>query len=114
MEAAGREIGCELAPGTAETSGSDAFQSALAALGFQPRLVQETPDRTTLSLGNCPYRDAAHENQPVVCTLHRGITLGLLDVIDPHAELTDFVPRDPDTAGCLIKLSRVGAGTTDE
>jgi hypothetical protein len=27
-----------------------------------------------------------------VCTLHRGITLGLLDVLDPQAKLTDFVP----------------------
>jgi len=35
-------------------------------------------------------------------------------VLDPHAKLTDFVPRDPDTAGCLIELSSLGAGSTAE
>jgi hypothetical protein len=50
------------------------------------------------------------ENQPVVCTLHRGITRGLLDVLDPDAQLADFVPRDPDKAGCLIELSGIGDG----
>jgi hypothetical protein len=44
------------------------------------------------------------ENQPVVCTLHRGITRGLLDVLHPDAKLTDFVPGDPETAGCLIEF----------
>jgi hypothetical protein len=44
------------------------------------------------------------ENQPVVCTLHRGITRGLLDTIAPETKLAGFVPRDPDTAGCLIEL----------
>ena len=68
----------------------------------------------TLCLGNCPYRDAVRENQAVICMLHRGITLGLLDVLDPHAKLTDFVPRDPDTAGCLIELGSLGAGSTAE
>ena len=114
VEAAGREIGRELAPRNAKTGGTDALQSTLCALGFQPGLQQETPDGMTLCLGNCPYRDAVRENQAVICTLHRGITLGLLDVLDPHAKLTDFVPRDPDTAGCLIKLGSVSAGSTAE
>jgi predicted ArsR family transcriptional regulator len=114
VEAAGREIGRELAPRNAKTGGTDALQSTLCALGFQPGLQQETPDGMTLCLGNCPYRDAVRENQAVICTLHRGITLGLLDVLDPHAKLTDFVPRDPDTAGCLIKLGSLSAGSTAE
>lgn len=114
VEATGREIGRELAPHSAESGSAEALQSTLSALGFQPRRQQETPDGMTLCLGNCPYRDAVRENQAVVCTLHRGITLGLLDVLDPHAKLTDFVPRDPDTAGCLIELSSLGAGSTAE
>src|ERR1039458_2871236 len=114
VEATGREIGRELAPRSAESGGAEALQSTLSALGFQPRIQQETPDGMTLCLGNCPYRDAVRENQAVICTLHRGITLGLLDVLDPHAKLTDFVPRDPDTAGCLIKLGSVSAGSTAE
>jgi predicted ArsR family transcriptional regulator len=109
VEAAGREIGRELAPANARSGATDAFWSALTALGFQPRLERETPGRTTLCLGNCPYRDAVRANQPVVCTLHRGITLGLLDVLQPDAKLTDFVPHDPDAAGCLIELSGTSA-----
>jgi len=40
----------------------------------------------------------------VVCTLHRGLTRGLLDVLEPKAKLVGFVPRDPDEAGCLVEL----------
>ena len=58
----------------------------------------------TWTLGNCPYRDAVRENQEVVCTLHRGLTRGLLDIIYPNAKLTSFVPRDPDAAGCLVEV----------
>ena len=51
------------------------------------------------------------ENQPVVCTLHRGITRGLLDVLAPDTKLTGFVAREPVAAGCLIELS---GGLADE
>jgi hypothetical protein len=40
----------------------------------------------------------------VVCALHRGITRGLLAQVDPRAVLADFVPRDPDLAGCLVDI----------
>jgi hypothetical protein len=45
------------------------------------------------------------ESQQVICTLHRGITRGLLDELSPGTELEGFVPRDPYTAGCRIELS---------
>jgi predicted ArsR family transcriptional regulator len=107
-EATGREIGRELAPSDG-TFGEDALQSTLTALGFQPEVQLRKVDRLTIRLGNCPYRDAVRENQPVVCTLHRGITRGLLDVLDPRAKLAGFIPRDPDKAGCLIELSGIHA-----
>lgn len=28
----------------------------------------------------------------------------MLDVLDPKTKLVGFVPKDPDTAGCLIEL----------
>jgi hypothetical protein len=37
------------------------------------------------------------------------MTRGLLDELMPGARLAGFVPRDPDKAGCLIELDRVGA-----
>jgi hypothetical protein len=36
-----------------------------------------------------------------VCTSHRGLTQGLLDVLD---SLRSFVPKGPDRAGCLIEI----------
>ena len=58
-------------------------------------------------LRNCPYREAVRENQPAVCGLHRGITRGLLDRLDPRAQLIGFVAKDPLTAGCLVDVGAV-------
>lgn len=80
------------------------MHSALAAMGFQPTRELNASGTLTYRLGNCPYRDAAHERQQVVCGLHRGVTRGLLDAIDPKTKLTGFVPNDPYQAGCLIEL----------
>lgn len=104
IEQTGREIGRELAP---QDAGADpeALQTSLIALGFQPAIARQELDRVTIALGNCPYSDAARENQPAVCALHKGITRGLLDVLEPNTKLTGFVPHDPDEAGCLIELS---------
>ena len=80
------------------------MDDALDALGFAP-----SPDKrrggVCFVLGHCPYRDAVRENQEVVCTLHRGITRGLLDRLAPRAELTGFLAKDPDTAGCEIMVA---------
>ncbi len=76
----------------------------LTALGFAP---QREPAKggVVFRLGNCPYREAVRANQPVVCALHRGLTCGLLDRLDPKARLADFVPKDPELAGCLIQVT---------
>ena len=103
VERAGRELGRELpstrGPGPAE----ERMGRTLTALGFAPQR-EPARGRVAFRLGNCPYRDAVHENQPVVCALHRGLTRGLLDRLDPAARLADFVPKDPERAGCLIAV----------
>jgi predicted ArsR family transcriptional regulator len=76
----------------------------LTALGFAPQRERREPGRVVFRLGNCPYRDAVRENQPVVCALHRGLTRGLLDELQPSTVLTRFVPEDPDRAGCVIEV----------
>jgi predicted ArsR family transcriptional regulator len=103
VEATGRQIGRELAPRGTQLD-PDALETVLVTLGFQPTVTLREGDRLTFCLRNCPYRDAVRENQPVVCTLHKGITRGLLDVLDPNARLAGFVPHAPDEAGCLIEL----------
>jgi predicted ArsR family transcriptional regulator len=103
VETIGREIGRELAPHGGSAT-ADAMQTTLAAMGFAPDVRHGGDQRVVYCLRNCPYRVAARENQPLVCTLHRGLTQGLLDVVQPAARLADFVPNDPDSAGCIIDV----------
>jgi predicted ArsR family transcriptional regulator len=111
VERAGREIGREIAPpGTASLEA--ALRDTLTGLGFQPLVDRDPSGRLSCRLRNCPYRDSVRENQEVVCTLHRGITRGLLDVLEPDAKLAGFVPHNPDLAGCEIEID--GPAATQE
>lgn len=110
VEAAGREVGRELASASA-TPPEQAITDALTALGFQPHIDRQPDGRVSCRLGNCPYRDSVRENQEVVCTLHRGLTRGLLDQLAPTATLARFVPHHPDHAGCEIDIEDVAMPT---
>lgn len=103
VERAGRELGRELPATRGSGPAEERMGRTLTALGFAPQR-ETTQGRVAFRLGNCPYRDAVHENQPVVCALHRGLTRGLLDQLDPAARLVSFVAEDPDRAGCLIEV----------
>jgi predicted ArsR family transcriptional regulator len=107
IERAGREIGRELAPETPCRPTAESMHDALTAMGFAPQLEPTAPERPRFVLRNCPYRDAVRQNQPAVCSLHKGITAGLLDRLDPQAKLSGFVPKDPYAAGCLVALEGV-------
>ena len=114
VEATGRRIGRELAARGAAGTAERRMYDVLVALGFQPEREPVAPDRLTYRLRNCPYRDAVRERQPLVCGLHRGLTRGLLDTLDPNTKLVGFVPKDPDAAGCLIELrGRMAADAAD-
>lgn len=109
IEKTGRELGRELAPSPTDDP-VESFRSALAALGFQPEIDRDDEGGCACRLQNCPYLDSVRQNPEVVCTLHRGITKGLLAALDPKAKLTRFEPRDPVRAGCLVEVGGVGAG----
>ena len=104
VEATGREIGHDLAPEGGASSAEERMHAALASLGFQPKREVDPAGLLTYRLCNCPYRDAVGESQQIVCTLHRGMTRGLLDAVSPKTKLAAFVPRDPYAAGCEIEL----------
>lgn len=106
IERSGREIGRELAPGAAGDAVED-FRSILAALGFQPTIERDGAGGFVCRLENCPYRDSALENPDVVCALHRGVTAGLLETLDPSAKLARFEPHDPRRAGCMVAVEGV-------
>jgi predicted ArsR family transcriptional regulator len=107
VESAGRDIGRELADETMLETGEERMHDALTALGFAPRRERTGLRDLRFVLRNCPYRAAAQQNAPVVCTLHRGITKGLLERFEPEAWLAGFVARDPLDAGCLIELANL-------
>lgn len=48
-----------------------------------------------------------HENEPAICSLHKGISRGLLEVLAPKAKLVGFVPHDPDEAGVPVRGPRI-------
>lgn len=105
LERTGREIGRELAP-AAGPDPAESFRDALAAQGFRPALAEGPAGSFTCRLGNCPYRDSVAENADAVCTLHRGISAGILAELDPGAELVRFEPSEPERAGCLLEVRR--------
>jgi predicted ArsR family transcriptional regulator len=109
VEATGRQVGRELAPTGATASAERAIADVLTALGFHPQIDLRPDGWLSCRLDNCPYRDSVRENQEVVCTLHRGLTRGLLDRLAPAAELARFVPHDPDRAGCEIDIDGFAA-----
>jgi predicted ArsR family transcriptional regulator len=111
IERAGRDFGRELAPRDA-ASAEVGLRDTLTGLGFQPVIERGAAGRVSCCLRNCPYRESVKENQPVICTLHRGITQGVLDVLDPAARLVAFTPKDPDRAGCEIEID--GLRATDD
>jgi predicted ArsR family transcriptional regulator len=103
VEATGRQIGRELAP-DGDAAAETKMNATLRSLGFQPRREAHQPGVLTYRLCNCPYREAVRENAAVVCALHRGLTRGLLDELDPAGRLVDFVARDPTLGDCVIDL----------
>lgn len=111
VDSVGYEIGQNLVPGESGDLIGDAMFDALASLGFQPSIESENveAEETSFCLNNCPYRDAVHENQPLVCGLHRGMTRGLVEKLDPGATLVDFVAKDPDVAGCEVVVAKSAA-----
>jgi predicted ArsR family transcriptional regulator len=116
IEREGREIGRSLAPVDSDGLATAGFEEIFTALGFQPELEEAAGEVSRCRLCNCPYRDSVRENPELVCTLHRGITAGVLDVLAPNARLVAFEPRDPERAGCLVEVAgaQLGSRTSAE
>ena len=96
VEATGREIGRDLAPAGRRGSAEERMHGHARRARFSARARgRSRRERSTYTLCNCPYRDAVRENQPVVCTLHRGMTRGLLDAIAPETRARRLRPARP-------------------
>lgn len=105
VEAAGLRIGNDMRPEGEDETAEQRLFDVLTSLGFRPERELSDDGKLTYCLGNCPYRDVVRERQALVCSLHRGMTRGLLETLGEEGELTAFVPKDPDEAGCLITVA---------
>jgi predicted ArsR family transcriptional regulator len=105
VEAAGRDIGRELAPDPSAGDPVEGFRRAFASLGFSPEVEERSSTGFVCKLENCPYRASVMENKEVVCALHKGITSGVLAEVLPDTKLTRFEPHDPEQAGCVVTVS---------
>jgi predicted ArsR family transcriptional regulator len=105
MEETGRLIGRGLASDHPGSGDEQMLFDTLATLGFQPAREPASEQRVVYRLRNCPYRQAVHERQPLVCALHRGLTSGLVEGIDGQSVVVAFEPKDPDLAGCMIAVA---------
>jgi len=111
VEEFGREEGRLLAH---RGAGRQALAEAFARLGFAPEEVTDRAARRRgemeVRLRRCPFADAVlAPDGHLVCALHRGVTLGLLDVAAEDANLTAFQPRDPIAAGCRVAVRGLDA-----
>ncbi len=117
MEKTGRLIGRGLAPDRPAARDEQMLFDTLTSLGFQPERHPSEGDSVVYHLRNCPYRQAVHERQALVCALHRGLTNGLVETMGDGNELTAFEPKDPDQAGCVVCVrgpaAAAAAGDTD-
>lgn len=108
VEEEGRRVGVRLAA-TAGGQGREGLLATLTALGFAP--IEESKEGAVcITLRNCPFREAALANGPLVCSFHRGITQGLLYSLWSKARLDGFHPAEPRQAGCRVEL-RLGGGS---
>ena len=81
----------------------EALVSELDRLGFDPAVAGDD-DTATIAFAHCPFRELAEANPDLVCSLHRGLVEGFVDVVgDGEIEVADFhslVDRTP----CQVEL----------
>lgn len=111
VESFGRDEGLLLGR---DLDGTAGVIGTLAGLGFSPDDVTEDAARRRgerdVVLRRCPFADAVlADGGHLVCALHRGLTLGVLDAAVPDAHLAGFEVRDPVDAGCRIRVRGVPA-----
>lgn len=75
----------------------------MARRGFRPQVVPGE-DGFEIVLEHCPFQAAAAVAPELICSIHRGLAEGMLEVLGGDYELQELVVRDPDRAGCRIRV----------
>ncbi len=104
-----REVGVEAArkiripePRT-KAEALERLEAELTRWGFDPQRVVGA-EAVELVLERCPFEAAASVAPEVVCQFHLGLADGLVELLGGRYEVTDLVARDPEEAGCRLRL----------
>lgn len=79
------------------------LEHEMASRGFEPR--REIRDgRQELVLERCPFAVAASADPDVVCAIHRGLAMGILEGLDDGARVQTLIAYPPERGGCRLLL----------
>ena len=104
--AAGHAWGEEAGRRTRSKSCVKALGAELERLGFDPSIEQHG-SVTEIAFLHCPFRELAEAYPELVCSLHRGISEGMVDTVG-GGRVTDFATlydRDPCRVSVSVELS---------
>lgn len=73
--------------------------------GFEPSVRQNDEGETVISLGNCPFAEAATVDPELICDLHHGLAQGMASATG-GIRVTGLEPRDPRRAGCTLRIEQ--------
>ena len=83
----------------------DLVVGMFAATGFRPTVDD---DGRTVRLHRCPFRELAVEQPDMVCGVHRGLVVGILEQTGCHAAV-DLTPVLDGSGPCVLRLGDPGA-----
>ena len=87
-------------PGSLGQSGMALLETTFDRLGFDPVV-----DGDTLCFTNCPFRELAEAYPDLICSLHRGLCEGLIDISGDSTRIEAFHPlHSPEP--CSVVLAR--------
>lgn len=107
-EEVGRRAGRRRAGEIPHEPGTDpmmTIEREFARSGFRPSL-REVAQRCDVVLGNCPFERAALANRAAVCSVHRGLAMGIAEGLGDAVVVDDLIARHPSRAGCRVLLHR--------
>lgn len=95
----GRELASVLPHEARNGRSLPAIEAVLAVLserGCQPTVIEETPERLVLEVGNCLFREVAEEAPDIVCGLSSGLLCGLFGADHTaHRHTASILAGDP-------------------
>jgi len=91
----------------------DVLEAEMARRGFEPRR-ERWAGRIELILERCPFETVAAASPEIVCEVHRGLAIGVLEAADADLLVTGLVAYHPRRAGCRLQMAPPDASAPAE